>query len=286
MYRIGQFSKMAKVTVKALRHYEEQGLLTPAYVDPSSGYRYYEPAQLPRLHQVVSLRQCGFSITEIRNFLEGSDPARLLRERRNELEAELGKTLRRLTSIHSYLRSLTEDGDMRYQVVVKSLPGVLVYSSRMVVPDYDSYFEVIPALGREVLRTNPTLECADDPPYCFIEYHDGEFKDRDLDIEYFEAVRERGVDTPSVTFTTIPPVPVAACVLHQGPYGELREAYAAAFRWIDENGYEPAGNPRESYLEGIWNYEDPAEWLTEVQVPVRSAIEPGVPGSSRERREP
>jgi DNA-binding transcriptional MerR regulator/effector-binding domain-containing protein len=268
MYRIGQFSKIAKVTVKALRHYEEQGLLDPAYVDPSSGYRYYESSQLPRVHQVVALRQCGFSLAEIRRLLAGSDPVRLLAEHRDRLEEELGVTAQRLASIRSYLRSLTEDGEMTYQVVVKPLPGALVISRRMVVPDYDSYFDIIPALGREVLAANPALE-GTDPPYCFIEYHDGEYTDRDIDVEYCEAVRARGVDTPTVTFKTISAVPEAACVLHQGPYSTLRSAYKAVFSWIDDNGYEPSGNPRESYHDGIWNSPDPAQWLTEVQIPLR-----------------
>lgn len=269
MYRIGQFSRIGKVTIKALRHYEEQGLLEPAHVDPSSGYRYYESAQLPRLHQVVALRQCGLSIAEIRGYLDGSDPVRLLQERRDRLEREVGEGLRRLSSVRSYLRALTEEGTMRHQVVVKALPEVLVFSCRMLVPSYDSYFDLIPALGREVLAANPGLEGVDDPPYCFIEYHDGEYKDHDLDVEYCEAVRSPGVETAGIRFRTIPGVPTAACVLHQGPYSDLRAAYAAVFGWIDDNGFAVVGNPRESYLDGIWNHEDPANWLTEVQVPVR-----------------
>ncbi len=49
MFRIGEFSKLAQVTVKALRLYDERGLLVPARVDRSSGYRFYSAAQLPRL---------------------------------------------------------------------------------------------------------------------------------------------------------------------------------------------------------------------------------------------
>ena len=69
MYRIGLFSKITKVTVKALRFYEEQGLLQPEYVDSINGYRYYSSTQLPHTFKIVSLRQCGFSIPEIRAVL-------------------------------------------------------------------------------------------------------------------------------------------------------------------------------------------------------------------------
>jgi effector-binding domain-containing protein len=49
----------------------------------------------------------------------------------------------------------------------------------------------------------------------------------------------------------------------------LGRAYAALLKWMDNNGYEPADNPRESYIDGIWNKETPEEWLTEVQFPMK-----------------
>ncbi|MDR0841571.1 MAG: MerR family transcriptional regulator [Christensenellaceae bacterium] len=66
MYRIGMFSKLGKVTIKTLRHYDEVGLLPPAQVDAETGYRYYTTEQLFKLHKIVALRQMGFSLAEIR----------------------------------------------------------------------------------------------------------------------------------------------------------------------------------------------------------------------------
>jgi len=268
MYRIGLFSKYSKVTVKALRFYEEEGLIEPCRVDPLTAYRYYDSRQLPRVHDIVALRQCGFSIPEIRSVLDGEDAAALFAERRRLLAIEAMAANERLAAIDSYIESIKESGTMRYKTVVKDLPSAIVYSKRMVVESYDSYFEEIPKIGRECEAANPSLRCVDDPPYCFIEYHDGEYKDRDIDIEFCEAVTVWGVDTPTIKFKRIPRVPTAACVLHKGPYSELRAAYAAVFKWIDDNGYVPSGNPRESYIDGIWNRDDPGEWLTEVQVPI------------------
>jgi DNA-binding transcriptional MerR regulator len=47
MFRIGDFSRLARVSVKALRHYDRLGLLEPARTDPLNGYRYYSSEQLP-----------------------------------------------------------------------------------------------------------------------------------------------------------------------------------------------------------------------------------------------
>ncbi len=268
MYRIGQFSQITKVTVKALRFYEEEGLIEPRYVDPVNGYRYYGSDQLPRMYRIVSLRQCGFSIPEIRSILGGRNLPSIFAERKRQLEERAVETASQLASISHYLESLNGGNGMEYTIVMKELPRVIVYSRRMVVESYDSYFTVIPRIGEEVLAANPSRRCLDNPPYCFIMYHDGEYKDRDIDVEYCEAVYDWGKDTESIKFKIVERVPQAACALHKGPYSELNKAYGAVFKWIEDNGMIPAGNPRESYIDGIWNDPDPRNWLTEVQVPV------------------
>ena len=64
-------------------------------------------------------------------------------------------------------------------------------------------------------------------------------------------------------------MPTAVCVLHKGSYSNLREAYLFATKWIEENGYQILDNPRESYIDGIWNQEKEEDWLTEIQFPVK-----------------
>jgi DNA-binding transcriptional MerR regulator len=68
MFRIGEFSRLARVSIKTLRHYDDEGLLRPAHVS-RNGYRYYSAAQLDTLQRILVFRDLGFSITEIRTFL-------------------------------------------------------------------------------------------------------------------------------------------------------------------------------------------------------------------------
>ncbi|MFU8853747.1 MerR family transcriptional regulator [Micromonospora sp. SL1-18] len=63
---IGAFARAARLTPKALRLYAELGLLPPAAVDPHSGYRYYEPAQLDRARLIATLRRAGMALADIR----------------------------------------------------------------------------------------------------------------------------------------------------------------------------------------------------------------------------
>lgn len=73
MYKIGDFSSMSKTTIKTLRYYEKEGLLTPIYIDQNTGYRYYDSSQLIDISKIISLRQIGLSIKEIKKVLDGYD---------------------------------------------------------------------------------------------------------------------------------------------------------------------------------------------------------------------
>jgi len=80
MYRIGEFSKLAKTTVKTLRYYEREGILIPEFVD-ENGYRYYTSKQLLDLARIVHLRQCGLTIEDIKSALAGENLKTLLAQK-------------------------------------------------------------------------------------------------------------------------------------------------------------------------------------------------------------
>lgn len=89
MYKIGDFSSMSKTTIKTLRYYEKKGLLKPVYVDLNTGYRYYETSQLMEISKIISLRQIGLSIKDIKNILNGYNMVEILNKRKKELEDDL-----------------------------------------------------------------------------------------------------------------------------------------------------------------------------------------------------
>jgi len=265
MYRIGLFSKITKVTIKALRYYDEIGLVVPKFVD-DNGYRYYTTDQLTTIHQVIALKQLGLSIPDIQAIINGANIASILENREKELENQIKEYQDQLFRIKNILKNGEEDQTMEKNVIIKELPECIVYSKRTIIPSYDTYFSMIPALGEAVKAHNPDIKCQV-PEYCFVIYHDGEYKEKDIDIEYCEAVNKMGKDFDDVKFKKIPAVK-AACLLHKGPYRNLGTSYAYIFKWIEENGYVIADNPRESYIDGIWNKDSEEEWLTEIQVPI------------------
>lgn len=266
MYRIGMFSKLGRVTIKTLRHYDETGLLIPAKVDEENNYRYYTTAQLFRLNEIVALRQMGFSIPEISDIIDGHNVSLVLEQREKELRSELSSAQDRLFRLENYILEQKEGYAMNYQAVIKEIPAYTVFSYRTIIPNYAALNEIMPMLGEKVGKNNPGIQCVQ-PDYCFNVYHDGEYKAENVDVEICQAVTRRGRDGDGVVFKEMPAVTVAS-VLHRGPYDGLSKAYAYAMEWVEQNGYRVTDYVRESYIDGVWNKDNPEDWLTEIQVPV------------------
>ena len=69
MFKIGDFSRIARVSARQLRFYEEMGLFAPAHADPATGYRFYSVAQLAELNRIIVLKELGFSLEEVRGIM-------------------------------------------------------------------------------------------------------------------------------------------------------------------------------------------------------------------------
>lgn len=137
MFKIGEFSRLTQVTVKALRHYDHLGLLKPAYTDPRTGYRSYSSAQLPRLNRILALKDLGLPLEQIGPFLDADLSSTqlhaLLLVKQAETQRVLEREEQRLARIAARLRQI-EEGERPYDVVVKRIEAQRVASIRRVLP--------------------------------------------------------------------------------------------------------------------------------------------------------
>ena len=115
MFKIGEFSRIGRVSMRLLRYYDELGLLRPAHTDSSNGYRYYTAAQIPQLNRVLVLRDLGLTLEQIARALHDNVSAEELRGmllmRRAEIEqlqAEQALQLRHLESRIAALDGATD----------------------------------------------------------------------------------------------------------------------------------------------------------------------------------
>ena len=125
MLKIGEFSKLSQLTVKALRFYEREGVLAPSEVDPRTGYRLYTTSQLTDAAKVKQLRQLGFSVEEVKRIIEGADAREALQRKADELRTEQVNTAVRISIIDHLLK----EREMDYQVTEKTIPAATVYYS-------------------------------------------------------------------------------------------------------------------------------------------------------------
>ena len=262
MFKIGEFSKLSMLTVKALRFYEKAGLLIPAKVDEFTGYRFYEACQLETAAVIKALRQLDFSVSEIKAYLDGVP----LKEALAAKEAELIQKQTDISVQLSIIKYLSEDKEMKYQAVIKEISQTVVYSEERMLKSYSDVSALILDSAEECRRLNPDIECSK-PDYCFCEYLDGEHKETDIMVRYSQAVTKAGVGNERIKFRTLPATK-AICIYHKGAYDQLGDAYAYIMNYANENGYKIAGMPRECYIDGIWNKENVEDWLTEIQLPI------------------
>lgn len=263
MYKIGEFSVLSKTTIKTLRYYEKEKLLISAFVDPDTGYRYYEGKQLVELSKIISLRQIGLSIKDIKQILNGYDMGKILEKRKNEIEKNLVLYNIELSKINYLLKG----ENMNNKIILKELPACTVYYKEGVIKDFSEITNFILSSSEECLADNPNIKCIT-PDYCYINYLDGEYKEKNIKIRYAQAVEKSGIENKTIKFMNIKPVN-AICIYHKGAYESLGESYSIIMKYIEDNGYEIIDYPRECYIDGCWNKKVVDEWLTEIQVPVK-----------------
>ena len=265
LLQVGEFSKICQVSVKTLHHYNKLGLLAPAEVDPSTGYRYYRVEQIDTMNYIQRLKRYGFSLEEIQQLLTLSDNAALagaLRRQQDVLKREQQELAIVLNELQTHISVFERTGNiMTYQkgyiVELTTSPAMhaLAARARMSVDEFGKYFGTLyERVPRE--RVTPTgLNGA--------RYFDREF-DRDAsDIQVFIGINE--ADRADVALEPRE----CAMTVHHGGYSTLSEAYGAIVSWISENGYAIDGAPFDLYIKTQFDSLSPADWETQVYFPIR-----------------
>lgn len=269
-FKIGEFSKLCFVTVKTLRHYERIGLLVPHEVDQWTKYRYYAASQIEEMSKIRDLKELGLSLDDIKELIEDGlmKPDKNLVERkiaqtREEIQ-RLGRRLRALEGLYEHTAKRKEMS----RIVIKPLPGGTVASFRRHLRSYEELGGLCcDVIGPEMRRLG--CVCPEETAYCFTVDYNKNFNPEDIDLEYCEIVASKGEDSDLIKFKDLPVIDKAVCIDHRGGYDSFGATMAEVFKYIEEHGMSIIGEPRFCYIHGVWDCEDVADWLTEVQIPVR-----------------
>ena len=252
MFRIGAFARIGGVSAKQLRAYDALGLFRPAWVDPTSAYRFYSPAQLPELRRIVGLRQLGMSLEEIGALASGGDLRQALARRREDLERDRRMVEERLRALDI---SLASDAD----VVLRPV-GVEPVAVLSLAGGADNAFYELESYVRDLGRR------AHRPPGAITSQR-----------EIFVPVTGPIPETERIWYRRLPAARVAS-VIHRGPYGGVAHARRALQSWVTAAGLAEHGPIRTLYLQfGAepelrlppgYVVERSADFVTELQLPV------------------
>lgn len=270
MIKIGDFSRLSRTTVKALRYYDEIGLLKPVKVDQFTGYRYYEVDQLPRLTRIIALKDMGLSLEEIAKLLDENVSIAhildLLRTKQDGIRQRLEEESERLRRVEEWLKQVEREGKMPdYEVVLKKVPPQKVVAIRETLPGYGSFGQLFGKLMPYIFQVGAQMI---GPPIGI--FHDEEFKESNVDMELAFPV---AADVPSkdgIKCRELPGCQMATAI-HKGSYDTVSAGYTALMKWIEANGYEIAGPSREVYFTDPNSGVPPSEYVTEIQFPVKKS---------------
>jgi len=245
---IGDFSKMTYLSVKALRHYHDVGLLEPVAIDPSSGYRHYAVSQVSTAQAIRRFRDLDMPLEQIRAVLDAPDP-----ESRNEailthlrhMQEQLTRTQ---TSIAS-LQALLEQAPTVADVVFRRLPPLtaLAIDGRVGLPDAAAWLDVAFAELHETLdRAGLTAAGPEGGlyPEPFFETEAGDV------VAFLPVTPSPGLTAPGgrVRVAEIEAGDHAVMV-HHGPFADLDQTYGALGTVVAEQGVGVPGPIREHYFE-------------------------------------
>lgn len=245
MMQIGDFSRLGRVTVKTLRHYDRIGLLKPIKVDQFTNYRYYNVDQFGRLEQILMLKDLGLSLEQIAEILDGGLSDREMRGMLKMKQAELRTTIdeqeAQLNRIDAWLESLKRINNMttNQDITIKNIPAQHVLAWRGIIDHPGLISEIFAAANRALPGANIPIAPAD---WLALYYHDG-YRETSLDFEIaipveagFDGALDIG-DGRTMTVRELAPATLACMSVHLREQEDIRIGNQALARWVEENGY-------------------------------------------------
>ncbi|HET6651642.1 MAG TPA: MerR family transcriptional regulator [Nocardioides sp.] len=266
MLNIGDFARLGGISVRMLRHYDAIGLLVPASVDPRSGYRRYDVAQLARLNRILALKDLGFTLDAVRSIVDeevGSAELRgMLRLRQTELTAQVEADRERLARVERRLRTIEMEGHMsELEFQRKSLPAVRLAELHETVASVDEVGAVVGPLFDRLFTTMGRLGVTPGEPG--VAAYDGS----DEGIVAIAGVPYDGPPVDGLEVRELSAEADAVTVMHLGSMETIGDAWQALVRHVEDAGLELSGPCREVYH--ATPMDDPDSWVTELQQPVR-----------------
>jgi DNA-binding transcriptional MerR regulator len=261
---IGDFSRMTHLSVKALRHYHDVGLLEPADIDRSSGYRRYDASQVPIAQVIRRFRDLGMPVEEVKSVLDAPDVAtrnQVIVAHLERMEGQLAETQATVASLRAVLEAPEAPAAVEYRTV--GAVNVLAITEIVTAPEIEAWWADAFRELREAIDQTGIERVG--PDGCL--YPNEMFELEVGEMVAFVPVAGDAQQSGRVRLETLPPVELAI-MLHQGSYDQLDQTYGALGTSVATQAIGVEGPIREHYLVSPLDEPDPSALRTEVCWPV------------------
>lgn len=244
MLTIGELSKVSQVTVKSIRYYQELGLLNPAKTDPLTNYRYYNKDSYHRINSILTLKDLGFTLSEIKSILDECKSEDDLKEYISQKIQEVKLKVNKLKDMESRLKKFNSDIGDNIPTLSEDISefemNLPYYASVKIDGSYDDVGKGFRTIYKEAGRF------VKGAPYSF--FYDMEYKE---DNPNFKAVLEinKKLKGKNINIGSIENKK-AVKLVYKGPYGGQGETYIKLFQYCREKGYQVELPIIENYIKG------------------------------------
>ncbi|MFD8498966.1 MerR family transcriptional regulator [Amycolatopsis sp. NPDC059657] len=246
---IGAFARLARLSPKALRLYDDLSLLSPVHVDPGTGYRWYSPDQLPRARQVAQLRQLDMPLARIRKVIDLPADAAARELAAYWAEQELAvKAKRELVGF--LIDRLIGERTTMYEVLVREIPARTLLS----VTEQLTAEQIGPFAGPLFgLFGGPTVSRPEGVAGLpFLRYHGEVTNDSDAAVEFCCPVDEADLEATAARF---PEMSTSTEEATREAYISVHKAdmmtslgFESLRQWLTDNGEQAVWRPRQIFL--------------------------------------
>jgi DNA-binding transcriptional MerR regulator len=261
---IGDFSRMTHLSVKALRHYHDVGLLEPAEVDRSSGYRLYDAGQVPVAQVIRRFRDLGMPVEEVKSVLAAPDVRtrnRVIVAHLERMEDQLEQTKATVASLRAVLEAPRAPAPVEYRTVGPT--PTLAIQERVRLAEMDAWWFGAFQELHKALEEQGAARAGPDGclyPNEIFELEEGKM------VAFVPVARPAG-GSGRVRGYELPGVELAVMV-HDGSYDELDQTYGALGTHVAERAIGVEGPIREVYVVSPFDTDEPAGLRTELGWPV------------------
>ncbi|MHB1394003.1 MAG: GyrI-like domain-containing protein [Clostridia bacterium] len=265
-FLIGELAKLFNISTDTLRHYDKVDLLKPD-CDMRNDYRYYSIRDFFKLSRILFFKSLDISLENIKEYMNNKNKNNLLsllKKKEEEIDIKINRLNNLKKKIQTKLELLESINSELDQVKIKRIPeraGVFLDMN-----DVENDCEIIQAFKKNEKYLKISSWLIEGQVYTSLSKENMENRILNKFRYFIEIVT---LDSEPCKQMKVITENEYACIAFLGPYRDMGKHYELLIRWIDENGYQIAGDSIEKNIVDYGFSDSESEYISEIQIPIK-----------------